>query len=520
MALVLVRLRLLIAARARGGGSGAGAYYVTSWVIGGVFGLIAGAATAVFDTDPGFGDVLLLGSFITISVPWVMGPILEPTLADGTVDPRRLEQFPLTAWQQVIGLLLGALIAPTATFTMLFAAGPVASLGHTPLARILALLSAIAFTVMCVAVSRSAQSLLSESLRSRRGRDVAALAAALMVLAMYAAAMQLRSTIASVNNQLAGPLGVIAGWTPPGAAAHAIIDARDGNLADYLARMAVVVGTIVVAIAVWAWSLRRRVRGDNSSLARGYHRSVTEALPLVPHGFATLGSSPRTAAMAQQWRYFFFRSPKAIQTLIIPPVMGVMVAHSTFTGAGLAGQAAAFAALAVVVGSFNVFGYDGPGARYLVASGAPMSTVLVGKVTAPLLYLAPLLVGFTIVEGVIQNRLAEVGLGVVAGLAVIIAGVGIGAMSSVLNPNDQSRVGVHRQGMFLKIFAWFSGFFFVIAVGAACWILLSGAFGDWVAALSMLAVACGLAALLIGSAARRVDRDPFDLLVRLAPAEY
>jgi hypothetical protein len=520
VALILVRLRLLIAARARGGGSGASAYYVTSWVIGGVFGLIAGAATAVFGTDPGFGDILLLGSFITISVPWLMGPILEPTLADGTVDPRRLEQFPLTAWQQVIGLLLGALIAPTATFTMLFAVGPVASLGHTPLARVLALLSAVCFTVMCVAVSRSAQSLLSEALRSRRGRDIAALAAAVMVLVMYGVVMKLRTTIASVNSQLAGPLGDVASWTPAGAAAHAIIDARDGNLLDYLARMAVVVGTIVAAVALWAWSLRRRVRGDNSSLARGYRRSVTEALPLIPHGLAILPASPRTSAIAQQWRYFFFRSPKAIQTLIIPPVMGVMVAHSTFTGAGLPGQAAAFAALAVVVGSFNVFGYDGPGARYLVSSGAPMSTVLVGKVTAPLLYLGPLLVGFTVVEGVVQNRLGEIGLGVLAGLAVIVTGVGIGALSSVLNPNDQSRVGVHRQGMFLKIFAWFSGFFFVVSLGAAGWILLAEVIGVWGAALIMLALACVLAATLVNAAAHRVDRDPFDLLVRLAPAEY
>ncbi len=235
---------------------------------------------------------------------------------------------------------------------------------------------------------------------------------------------------------------------------------------------------------------------------------------------AALPSSPRTAAIAQQWRYFFFRSPKAIQTLIIPPVMGVMVAHSTFTGAGLAGQTAAFAALAVVVGSFNVFGYDGPGARYLVASGAPMSTVLIGKVSAPLLYLVPLMIGFTAIEGVIQNRLDEVGLGILAGLGVIVTGVGIGAMSSILNPNDQSRVGVHRQGMFLKIFAWFSGFFFVVSVGAAGWILLSVALNDTAAAAVMLALATGLAALLIAAAARRVDRDPFDLLVRLAPAEY
>lgn len=520
MALVLVRLRLTIAARVRGSGPGASVYYATSWAIALAFGLMAATGTAIFASEASLGSALLLGAFITVSLPWLLGPILEPTLMDGTVDPRRLEQYPLSSTQQVTGLLLGALLAPTAAFTLLFSLGAVAAIGGEPGFRVAAALSAVAYTVMCVTVSRAAQAVLAESLRSRRGRDLAALVAALMVLGVYGLAMHLRSAIASISEQLSGPVGVVAAWTPPGAAAQSIIDAHAGDWSDYLLRLAVVIATILAAAAVWTWALSRRVRGDNSTVARGYRRSTHDPLPLIPHGLRPLGASPLTAAVAQQWRYFFFRSPKAIQTLIIPPVMGVMVAHSTFGGVSLAAQAAAFSALAVVVGSFNVFGYDGVGFRYLIGSGARLSTLLVGKVLTPLLYLIPLLAGFTIIEAFLQHQQAAIPESLAAGCAVLAVGIGIGAESSVRNPNDQSRVGVHRQGMFLKVLAWFTGFFVVISFGAAGWIVLSQRFGIAAAASITSACSLGLAAGLIFHAGRTIDRDPDRLLQRLAPADH
>lgn len=520
MALVLVRLRLTIAGRVRGHGAAASGYYLTSWAIALAFGLIGGMGTAVFASQSGLGSALLLGSFIMVSMPWLLGPILEPTLADGTVDPQRLEQFPLTAGQQVGGLLAGALLAPTAAFTFLFSVGPAAAIGVSPLARVAAVAGAISFTVMCVAVSRAAQALLAESLRSRRGRDLAALAAALLVLGLYGVTMHLRSTISSVSDQLSGPLGSVAAWTSPGAAAQAMTDLREGAWLDFALRVGIVLATIAAAVAVWMWALNRRVRGDSSTLARGYHRSTRDALPLVPHGLRFLPDGPLTAAMAQQWRYFFFRSPKAIQTLIIPPVMGVMVAHTTFGSFGLEAQAAAFAALAVVVGSFNVFGYDGPGFRYLIASGAPAATVMLGKVLAPLLYLLPILVVFVTAEGFLQQSPQRIGWALVAGLCVIATGVGIGAQSSVRNPNDQSRVGVHRQGMFLKVFAWFTGFFLVVACGAAVWQVVTVFWSEALAAGSCLVIATVLCVTLVTRAGRRLDRDPQPVLDRLDPAAY
>jgi len=457
--------------------------------------------------------------FVALSLPWIMGPLLEPTLADGTVDPRRLEQFPLTTWQQVRGLMIGALIAPTATFTMLFASGPVVALGETLQARAGALAVSIVYTVMCVATSRSAQAVLAESLRSRRGRDVTALGAAILVLVVYALAMHVRSTIASLSEQLNGPVGTIAGWLPPGAAARAIIAARDGDWADFCVRMAVMLGMIAVALLVWAVSLSRRVRGDISSQGAGYRRSVSDPLPLVPKAIAWLPAGEATAAAAQQLRYFFFRSPKAIQTLLIPPVMGMMVAHSTFGQLGVPAQAAAFAALAVVVGSFNVFGYDGAGFRYLALSASSMSKVLWGKVLAPLVYLLPLLAGYVIVEVLLQGTLPQAPLAFCSGAAVIATGLGIGSQSSIRNPNDQSTIG-HRQGMFLKVFGWFMGFFLAASVGAGVWVAVAHWFGQGVAAAIMLPVAIVFAAVSISAAGRRLDRDPSAVLAKLAPQSF
>lgn len=519
MAVILVRLRLLIASRSRGQGPGGSLYYVTSWVIGVAFGLLAAAGTAVFVSAQGLGDALLLGAFMVVSLPWLMGPILEPSLADGTVDPRRLEQFPLSSRQQVTGLLLGALVAPTATFTLLFSLGSVVAFNQTPVSRIAAFVTSILFAVMCVAVSRSAQAVLAESLRSRRGRDFAALLASLMVLGLYAASVHLRTTIASLNDQLTGPIGELVAWLPPGAAARSLIDARDGDWGDYALRMAVVVAMIVIAGLAWIWSLNRRVRGETTALGRGYRRSVTDPQPLVPTLLTWLPSTPTTAALSQQWRYFFFRSPKAIQTLIIPPVMGVMVAHTTFGASGVPAQTTAFAALAIVVGSFNVFGYDGAGFRYLIGTGVPLSHVLLGKAMTPLLYLVPLMTVYATTECALGNAWDQLLPSLLAGLAVLLTGVGIGVQSSVLNPSDQSRVG-HRQGMFLKVFAWFASFFVVVSIGAATWLLISKRASQLFASDIMLLAATIICFGFVYRAGLRVDREPDDLLRRLSPAAY
>ncbi|MFT4110413.1 hypothetical protein [Propionicimonas sp.] len=518
MALVLLRLRLAIARRSRGRGSGARLYFAASWVIGGVGGLLAGLGSAVLLSGDGTGDLLLLVSFFSIFLPWVIGPIVEPTLADGVVDPRRLEQFPLTGAQQVGGLLLGALVSPTAAFTFLFAAGGVVAAGAAPPARLASLAVAALFTVMCVSVSRSAQALLAGAMRSRRGTDIAAFAASVLVLGVYLLAQQAHSATEALGTQtVTGPIGSVLGWTPPGAAARAILSARDGDWLDALARVLLVAAVTGLALLAWAWVLGERVNGTSGTPHDLRRRRGLVALPLAPAILRGLRPGPTTAAASQQLRYFFLRSPRAIQTLVIPPVMGVVVAHASFAAYGLPAQSAAFAAMSVVAGSFNLFGYDGPGFTYLVLGGAPLHRVLRGKALAPLVYLLPLVVAFSIVEGSFRGLDGVAQLtAILAGTCVVVLGLGVGSASSVLNPSDQSRVG-QRRGSFFKVFGWFMGFFAVAGLGGGAWWALTGWAGPVLTGIIMLAGSVVAGRLALGWSGRRLDSDPYEVMRKLDP---
>ena len=517
MALVLLRLRLAIAGRSRGRSEYARLYFATTWVVASVAGLVACMVTASLTTGGGFGDLLLLALFCSIFIPWVIGPIVEPTLADGVVDPQRLEQFPLTGWQQVSGLLAGALVSPTATFTFLFAAGGAIASGQSLPARIAALLVAVAFTVMCVAVSRAAQAVLAGALRSRRGADIAAFAASLMVLGIYLFAQRARSASAVFGGQTAsGPLGSFLGWTPPGAAGQAISSAREGDWIGFVLRLAVILATVGLAMSGWVWALARRVDGVTATHRRPHRHPAGVPLPLVPALLRRLPPGPTVAAAAQQLRYFFFRSPRAIQTLIIPPVMGVVVAHASFAEYGLAAQSAGFAAMSVVAGSFNLFGYDGPGFSYLLLGGAPLRRVLAGKALAPLLYLMPMVIVFNLSEALVRGTPSQVLPAILAGTSVVAMGVGVGSLSSIFNASDQSHVG-QRHGSFVKVFAWFMGFFALAGVGGLVWVVLASLIGQAVTALIMTAAAVTTSSLLVRWSGRRLERDPYTVLEKLDP---
>lgn len=517
MALVLARLRLTIAARVRGRRAGAQWYFAASWAIAVVFGLIAGTMTAALVTGGGIGDALLIGAFVAVSLPWAVGPLVEPSLADGVVDPAKLEQFPLTAGQQVVGLLVGALAAPTVVFTTLFSIGGAFAIGMSAAGRLAAGLAALAYSLLCVTASRTVQALLAGALRSRRGRDATAIGAALLVVGLYALAQSAQNAVESLSEQLTGPLGVVASWLPPGAAARAILDARDGDWTDYAVRLGWVVVVLVANLVGWTLILRNRVAGhDRGRWTSARTDSKHSELPLIPWLLRSLASSPIQAAAAQQLRYFFFRSPRALQTLIIPPVIGVFVAHSSFASRGLVWQSAAFAAMSVISTSFNVFAYDGPGFGYLVGSGARLSRVLLGKALAPLSFLVPLILGFTFLAWGLGGASEDPLAGVLAGSSVAVGGVGFGALSSVLNASDQSRIG-NRQGAFLKVLGWFMGFFTLIGIGGAAWWLLSSVLPTEVTGLTILLLTSGLSARLLRSAGRRLDADPEKLLARLAP---
>jgi magnesium-transporting ATPase (P-type) len=116
-------------------------------VLAAVLGIAAGSVVDMLaSARDGLGDLGLVLILSVVFLGWVLTPLLMPGLSDETVDPQRLEQFPITPRDQVFGLLLGSLIAPTALFTFLVAAGGTFATGEDATARVLIVLAAAVFS--------------------------------------------------------------------------------------------------------------------------------------------------------------------------------------------------------------------------------------------------------------------------------------------------------------------------------------------------------------------------------------
>jgi hypothetical protein len=94
--------------------------------------------------------------------------------------------------------------------------------------------------------------------------------------------------------------------------------------------------------------------------------------------------------------------------------------------------------------------------------------------------------------------------------------MGVGSLSSVFNPSDQSRVG-QRHGSFVKVFAWFMGFFTLTGVGGVVWLVLATFAGGTLAAVLMTILAVASGYLLLRWSGRRLERNPYPVLAKLDP---
>jgi ABC-2 type transport system permease protein len=183
MALVLFRLRLALqrGGRAQHGASGT-AWFVVGWVLAIVGGLVGGTLVAAFDSqDTAGGDMIVLLILTAVFLSWILTPVLLPGVGGDAIDPSKLEQFPLSRAEQIGGLLLGGLVAPTAVATFLVASGATVASGFEVPTRIAVGMSAVLYVVLCVSVSASVRALFAAALESRRGRDVAVLISGVIV---------------------------------------------------------------------------------------------------------------------------------------------------------------------------------------------------------------------------------------------------------------------------------------------------------------------------------------------------
>lgn len=513
MAVILLQLKLAIQRRALGRGGGAQrAWFVAGWVLALVLGIAAGSVIETLaSARDGLGDLGLVLILSVVFLGWVLTPLLMPALSDETVDPQRLEQFPISPRDQVLGLLLGSLIAPTALFTFLVAAGGTFASGEDAPARVLVVLAAGVYTVLCVAAGRSVGALVAGAMRSRRARDILVVVGGVIGISLYLltrSAHNLTTVLVDLDNN---SVEQVLSWLPPGAAGQGMLAVRDGDWGAAALRLLLALLGIGLALAAWRWAITRRVKGPTGAAARRRTsaQSAGRDLELFPLPLAALAPTIATAAAAQQLRYYFFRQPQAIQNILLVPIMGAVVAHSVVKEGGLIGGVAVFAIMATQAISSNALGFDDQGYRYLVAAGAPLGPVLRGKVLGPAAVVAALTAAIAVVEAALNDLWGELGAAILAGAQITLVCAGIGALISVATPQNMVRRTGNKALTLLGVLAGLAVMFLVCGVLLAVWTLLRDSVNQVLLTLATLPLAAALGAALLRSAGRRLERDPW-----------
>ena len=226
---------------------------------------------------------------------WLILPLIVFGL-DATLDPAMLALFPLRTRSLAVGLLAASATGAWPLATLLGLLGVTVGLARGPAGLLIAVLAVVLQVLFCLTLARFVTTGLAGLLRSRRGKDFAALLI-IPIFGLYEAFVQIVPRLTAEGKLTAGSFAGVDGWlrwTPPGLAAHAIQDASDGHPGTALLRLVPLAAIIVALGALWIRSLGRAlVTADTTTQSAAVHGT---ALPLARYGL-------RGAVAARFWIY-------------------------------------------------------------------------------------------------------------------------------------------------------------------------------------------------------------------------
>jgi ABC-2 type transport system permease protein len=318
--------------------------------------------------------------------------------------------------------------------------GVTVGLAHGLAGMVIAVLAVLMQVLFCLTLTRFVTTGLAGLLRSRRGKDFAALLI-LPLFALYEGFAQIVPRLTAEGKLTTASFDGVdtwLRWIPPGLAAHSIQDASDGHLGTALLRLALL-GAIIVALGgLWIRSLSRAlVTVDTSTQSSAVHEA---ALPFARDGL-------RGTVAARFWIYQR-REPTSLIYWGITAVIMVAVSVSTirtpaYLGAvlGSAGFGAAF------IGIFyaNSIGRSGPSFGYeAMALGGRRSlrAYFSGQDVALAMIAVPLLTVVSFGVATVAGHPVDGFLGMAVDLAGIGAGLGLSNIFSAALPYPvEKRVG-------------------------------------------------------------------------------
>lgn len=434
MARILVQLKLRLLLNALRSTTGTRVSFILSSIFAVIFALGIFASLAGLRHNGAAVD-LTASLFTTIAFGWLILPLIAFGL-DATLDPATLALYPLRTRPLMVSLLAASATGVWPLANLVGELGITVGLAHGALATVIAILAAILQLLFCIALARCVTTALASLLRSRRGRDLAALAI-IPIFALYETFAQVLPK-AVANHQLtaASFAGVDAWlrWLPPGLAAHAVQDASTGHAGTAVARLALLLAVIAVLVAAWGRSLSRALVTADTSTQSAAVRSGA-----LPFGASRRPSTLWTIA-ARVWVYQR-REPNSLIYWGITVIVMVVVSLSSLRGSnhpvtGIllgAGFGGAFTGML----HDNAFGLTGApfyqdalalsGKRQLRAWFAGHDVVY-AAFAVPLVIIVPL------VLAIIAGHPGYGPLGMALGLAAIGAGLGVSNVFSAALP--------------------------------------------------------------------------------------
>ena len=353
MAWLLVQLKLRLLGNALRSSTAAKGSFVVSTTLacvlaGGVFAVLALLRGQSASVD------LTTVIFTMFAFGWLILPIFAFGL-DSTLDPAALALYPLRTGPLAVGLLAASATGAWPLANLLGLLGVTVGLARSAISLLVALLAVLLQVLFCITLARFVTTALAGILRSRRGKDFAALAI-IPIFAAYEGFIQIVPKLTGEGALTAASFGGVdhwLRWTPPGLAVHAIFDASAGHPGTALLRLALLAGIIVVLGVLWIQSLRRDLVTTDTSTQSAVRGS---ALPFARYGL-------RGTVAARFWLYQR-REPFALLYWGITAVITVVVAIRTvLTPDWFGGLLACGVAGGAFVGAFhtNAIGMSGPG---------------------------------------------------------------------------------------------------------------------------------------------------------------
>jgi ABC-2 type transport system permease protein len=367
--------------------------------------------------------------FTAFTVGWAVVPLVIFGV-DETLDPSRLALFPLTTRQLAVGMFAASATGPWPLATLVILAGGVAGLADGVGGVLIGLVAVVLQFALCLVTSRVLTTALSGALRSRRGRDVLAVAAVGVVLLSQLPNLLLNRGLPGDLSALLASTGEVLRWAPPGLAAHAI---ADGGLVG-VAELVVLAG--VVALLAWLWIValqRALVMPDASNQGGGTVRRswIDRFLPQGMLG-GVVAKELKYARREPRGRVAWFTA-----VVVSGIIMFTLSSDKGPVGLFSAAGPACLAALMIGIQACNSFGIDGRSLwmnAVAFSSERDLRTDLAGRHLAIAVIAVPLLGVISVAAAALAGNAAWAVPAALTAWGLLGVALGVGAVASVVLP--------------------------------------------------------------------------------------